>query len=120
LRDELLKSTGSFLLPFDSDSLIEWLNQPDEEVVGGRFSAACYVNESIPSVVYLAYKYSDDPEKCIVANTNLGGDNAYRGTVLGALLGAANGFRAWPERWIEGLLNPPPPLQVEEVQAEGF
>ena len=107
LRAEILKSTGSMLLPFDADTFLKWLDQPDEEIVGGRFSAACYVNEAIPSVAYLAYKYSENPEECLIANTNLGGDNAYRGAVLGALTGAFNGFDAWPERWVKGLLNPP-------------
>jgi len=37
----------------------------------------------------LALKYHHDPEKALIANTNLGGDNAARGSVLGALLGAA-------------------------------
>lgn len=112
LRDEILKSTGSVLLPFDENTFLKWMTQPDKEVVGGRFSAACYVNESIPSVVYLAYKYSDKPEECLITNTNLGGDNAYRGAVLGAVLGASNGFEAWPERLVKGLTAPPPDLEV--------
>jgi ADP-ribosyl-[dinitrogen reductase] hydrolase len=111
LRDEIIKSTGSVLLPFDAETFIRWIDQPDEEIVGGRFSTACYVNESIPSVAYLAYKYSDNPEACLIANTNLGGDNAYRGAVLGAMLGAANGFDAWPDRWVKGLLEPPVKLK---------
>ena len=108
LREEILKSIGSVLLPFDADDFIKWIDLADKEIVGGRFSAACYVNESIPSVAYLAYKYSDNPEECLITNTNLGGDNAYRGAVLGAILGAANGFDAWPDRWIKGLYYPPP------------
>ena len=64
----------------------------------------------MPSVFYLGLKYHDDPEGGLIANTNLGGDNAYRGAVLGALLGAANGIEAFPERWIRGLHNPPPEL----------
>ncbi len=113
LRIEILKSTGSMLLPFDADTFLKWLDQPDEEIVGGRFSAACYVNDSIPSVAYLAYKYSENPEECLIANTNLGGDNAYRGAVLGALTGAANGFDTWPERWVKGLVNPPAKLKKD-------
>jgi len=81
-------------------------------IVGGRFGLACYVKDSIPSVLYLAHKYCEDPEGGLVANTNLGGDNAYRGAVLGALLGAANGFNAWPERWIHGLHDPPTELMM--------
>jgi ADP-ribosylglycohydrolase len=111
LKNEILKSTGSALLPFDPVSFIKWMDRNDEEIVGGRFRTACYVDQSIPSVAYLAYKYSDAPERCLIANTNLGGDNAYRGAVLGAMLGAANGFDAWPDRWIDGLLEPPAELK---------
>jgi ADP-ribosylglycohydrolase len=49
-----------------------------------------------------------DFEKGLVVNTNLGGDNAGRGAVLRALLGAANGTAAIPSRWKSGLRQPPP------------
>lgn len=111
LRDEIIKVIGSELLPFEVDDFLKWLKQADEEIVGGRFSAACYVQESIPSVLYLAYKYNKKPEAGIVSNTNLGGDNAYRGAILGALLGAANGCDAWPARWVDGLKDSPSELK---------
>ncbi|MFM1895143.1 MAG: hypothetical protein RLZZ385_217 [Pseudomonadota bacterium] len=59
----------------------------DNEVVGGKFSTACYISGAWPSVLYLAYKYADDPCRALLANCNLGGDNVHRGAVLGALLG---------------------------------
>ena len=37
-------------------------------------------------------------------NPRTGGDSAARGMALGIILGAAHGYRAIPERWIEGLL----------------
>ncbi|MFZ1641133.1 MAG: ADP-ribosylglycohydrolase family protein [Candidatus Contendobacter sp.] len=46
---------------------------------------------------------SDDLEAALIANANAGGDNCHRGAVLGAILGAALGFPAIPERWIRGL-----------------
>jgi hypothetical protein len=46
----------------------------------------------------------------IMVNTNLGGDNAGRGAVLGAMLGAAHGMDKFPDRWIRGLQQPPPDL----------
>ncbi|WP_373500889.1 ADP-ribosylglycohydrolase family protein [Desulfococcus sp.] len=49
-------------------------------------------------------------EAGLIANTNLGGDNAGRGAVLGALLGAANGDGSFPASWIGGLRHPPPDL----------
>lgn len=61
----------------------------DREVVGGLFSSACYISGSFPSVLYLAGKYLTHPRQALLANTNLGGDNVHRGTVLGAILGLA-------------------------------
>ena len=97
--------------PFVRYPFLKWLDQTDDRVVGRRFSTACYVEDSVPSVLYLALKYHIDPENGLIANTNLGGDNAYRGAVLGALLGAANGIESFPERWIRGLRHHPPELR---------
>jgi ADP-ribosyl-[dinitrogen reductase] hydrolase len=110
LREALMTEAEKKRSPFVRYPFLKWLDEADELVVGRRFSTACYVEESVPSVIYLALKYHDDPEGGLIANTNLGGDNAYRGAVLGALLGAANGIEALPERWIKGLQNPPPEL----------
>jgi ADP-ribosyl-[dinitrogen reductase] hydrolase len=91
----------------------KWLKDPDEWVIGPRFSSACYVEDSVPAVIYLALKYHHDPEKALIVNTNLGGDNAARGSVLGALLGAFHGLERFPRRWIDGLAHPPPGLKGE-------
>ena len=63
----------------------------DKGVVGGQFSPACYISDSWPSVLYLAYKYLSAPKQALLANSNLGGDNVHRGAVLGTILGLANG-----------------------------
>lgn len=76
---------------------------PDLDVIGGLLSSACYIDQSFPSVLYLAARYSNDFEAALIANTNVGGDNCHRGAVLGALLGAALGFEKIPKRWINGL-----------------
>jgi ADP-ribosylglycohydrolase len=96
--------------PLLGHPLIRWLDDPDEIVVGRRLSSACYVEDALPATAYLALKYYDQAARGLVANTNLGGDNAGRGAVLGALLGAANGYAAFPESWIKGLRHPPPEL----------
>ncbi len=87
-----------------------WLDLPDDAVIGRHLSPACYVDDAVPAVVYLALKYHDDAENALIANTNLGGDNAARGAVLGALVGAQGGLRAFPRRWMDGLTQPPPAL----------
>ena len=96
--------------PFLGHPFTKWLTQPDDHVIGRRLSTACYVDHAIPAVIYLALKYHDNPEEALIVNTNLGGDNAGRGAVLGALLGAENGLEGFPRPWVDGLLNPPPDL----------
>ena len=64
---------------------------------------ACYINSSFPALLVLAYKYGNDPVQCLLKGANAGGENVNRNSVLGALLGAAHGFRAWPESLVNGL-----------------
>ena len=59
----------------------------DAHVVGRTYSLACYISDSWPSVCYLAAKYQDDARKAMLTNTNLGGENAHRGSVLGTIVG---------------------------------
>lgn len=75
----------------------------DIDVIGGILSPACYIDQSFPSVLYLAARYHDDIESALIANTNVGGDNCHRGAVLGAILGASLGVVDIPVRWINGL-----------------
>ncbi len=79
-----------------------WAARPDEEVVGAVLSPACYLEDSFPASLFLAWKYADDLETALVVNANLGGDNCHRGIVVGALVGA--GGAPVPERWERGLV----------------
>ena len=93
-------------LGFPATEVIERIRrnqQSDLDVIGRLLSPACYIDQSFPSVLYLAARYANDFEAALIANTNVGGDNCHRGAVLGAILGAALGFQAIPERWIHGL-----------------
>ena len=96
--------------PLLGHTFVRWLKDPDEIVVGRRLSTACYVEDAVPATIYLALKYHHDVARGLIANTNLGGDNAGRGSVLGALLGAANGHQAFPKPWVDGLRHPPAKL----------
>lgn len=58
----------------------------DRDIVGGRYSTACYISDSWPSLLYLAFKYRKDLKAALLANTNLGGENAHRGAVLGGIV----------------------------------
>jgi hypothetical protein len=70
------------------------------------------VEDSSPSVIYLALKYHHDPEQGLGANTNLGGYNAHRGMVLGVLLGAKQRLRSISGTIDQETANPPADLQV--------
>jgi ADP-ribosylglycohydrolase len=112
LKDVIVESIESQSNPLLGYPFLKWLKDPDDQVIGQRFSSACYVEDSVPAVIYLALKYHQDPEKALIVNTNLGGDNAARGAVLGALLGAADGVEGFPDRWVKGLLEPLPDLML--------
>jgi len=70
----------------------------DDEVVAGwgdkeysRLSVACYCEQTFTVVLYLAYKYADNPREALLRNVMLGGHSTGRGGILGAILGAAYG-----------------------------
>jgi ADP-ribosylglycohydrolase len=112
LSEVLLQQIREQRNPLYGYPYAKWLDESDNRVVGQRLSTACYVEDSVPSIIYLALKYPDDPEQALIVNTNLGGDNVHRGAVLGALLGAANGLEAFPSRWVKGLRQPPLELDL--------
>ena len=83
----------------------QWSREPDEVVIGHRVSPACYIADAFPASLFLAWKYAEDFEAGVIANTNVGGDNCHRGAVVGALLGAASGLTRMPSRFIDRLDN---------------
>jgi len=81
-----------------------WQKSPgDMHVVGGTYSTACYITDSWPSLLYLAGKYQHSAEAAMIANTNLGGENAHRGSVLGAIVSLIQGGTS--ERLLSQLLH---------------
>ena len=111
LRDSVVDAAQDSNVAVDVKLFEALAEYPDTTVVGKHFSSACYVEYAVPATLYLALKYSESPERGLIANTMCGGDNAGRGAVLGALLGAANGINDWPSRWTDGLKYPPPIVQ---------
>ena len=107
LKDTIVNKINSQDNPLVGFPFLRWLEESDETVIGRRLSSACYVDDALPAILYLALKYHRDAARGLIANTNLGGDNAGRGSALGALLGAANGFQAFPKSWVDGLRHPP-------------
>jgi ADP-ribosylglycohydrolase len=102
VREAIPKEAGDW---FSAKKAERWLGQPDEHVVGDRFSSACYIAEAMPASLYLAWKYHRDFVAGVVANANVGGDNCHRGVVVGAILGMACGV---PSEWSGALRVPPP------------
>jgi len=100
LRDAILTHGTTW---FSKRKAELWSRDPDHVVIGRRVSPACYINEAFPASLYLAWKYASDFEAGVVANTNVGGDNCHRGTVVGALLGVATGASQIPPRFIDNL-----------------
>jgi ADP-ribosyl-[dinitrogen reductase] hydrolase len=88
LHDAIRKEGGDWISGNKADS---WLSQPDEHVIGNRFSPACYIAEAMPASLYLAWKYHDNFAGGVTANAMVGGDNCHRGAVVGSLLAAACG-----------------------------
>ncbi len=82
-----------------------WLGEEDTHVIGTRFSPACYIKDSMPGSLYLAWKYQDDFNAGLVANTMVGGENCHRGAVVGSILGAAVGESIGNEIAKFGVLN---------------
>ena len=98
LRDAIQKEAGDWISGTKAE---KWSAQPDTHVIGQRFSPACYIAESMPASLYLAWKYHDDFDPAITANTMVGGDSCHLGAVVGSLLGASRGPT---KKWLDGLI----------------
>ncbi len=110
LRETLLERMRRQGSPFYQHSFERLLEKPTRAVLLRYFSTVCYVENSVPAVLYLLLKYADDPRQALIENTMSGGDNAYRGAVLGAILGAAHGEAGFPDAWVRGLVEGIPEL----------
>lgn len=88
--DRHLQEAAQTTMGIDLASMVERA-RTDRDIVGGRYSTACYISDSWPSLLYLAYKYRSDPKAALLANTNLGGENAHRGAVLGGIVSLSCG-----------------------------
>ena len=62
---------------------------------------------TLPGSLYFILKYTDDLEAAMVANANVGGDNASRAMMIGMVLGAHLGEEAIPQRLKDGLVELP-------------
>jgi len=65
------------------------------------YSTACYISGSWPIILFIAFKYCENPLQGLLVNTNIGGENCHRGSVLGSILGVANPINVTD--WLEQL-----------------
>lgn len=89
-----------------------YMDVPDAHVIGrqGFCGTTCYTEQGVPAVLFLAYKYFHDPAEALRRNVKALGDSTSRGSLLGAILGAAHGMEAWPTDLVNGL------RQSKEIQ----
>ena len=64
-----------------------------------KFGQACPVPQSFPSATICAAKHGHSFSKAMLANLRAGGDNAGRGALIGAWLGALHGYAEIPSSW---------------------
>ncbi|MFT6465214.1 MAG: ADP-ribosylglycohydrolase [Halopseudomonas sp.] len=87
---ELLLDAARGISRRDLTKLVEG-RRSEREVIGNVLSPACYISDAWPAVLYLACKHQQDPLRALQVNTEVGGDNVHRGSVLGVLLGLIQG-----------------------------
>jgi ADP-ribosyl-[dinitrogen reductase] hydrolase len=85
LREALMHAAGDW---FSTCKATDWARQPDRVIIGRKLSPACYIDQSFPASLYLAWKYHDDFPAAVIANAMVGGDNCHRGAVVGSLVAA--------------------------------
>jgi hypothetical protein len=88
--EEIIKDVARRSARLDLEKLMR-KSISDSHIIGRTYSSACYISDSWPGVLYLAFKYRHSVMSGLVANTNLGGDNVHRGAVLGVLLSLTTG-----------------------------
>ncbi|MBN8462728.1 MAG: ADP-ribosylglycohydrolase family protein [Dechloromonas sp.] len=67
------------------------------------YGMPCAVYHQFPAAYYLAARFSDDFESCVLNAVNGGGQNQARAILAGALAGAQTGLSGIPRRFVEGL-----------------
>ena len=88
LPEAIMTQAGDW---FSTKKATQWAKQADRVVIGEKLSPACYIDQSFPAALYLAWKYHDNPREGLIANVMVGGDSCHRGAVVGSLLGMVAG-----------------------------
>jgi ADP-ribosylglycohydrolase len=67
--------------------------------------SGAFLLETVPSALYILACHSQDPEEAILRAVNDTKDNDTVAAIVGAAVGALHGRRAFPSRWVDGLLG---------------
>jgi ADP-ribosyl-[dinitrogen reductase] hydrolase len=107
-RTGAMETLGTRVHPAFGLPYSRWAREEEEgQVVGARFSPACYIEDAFPASLFLVSKYGQDARGALISNSMLGGDNCHRGVVVGALCGALAGEDGLPPGWITQLRDYP-------------
>lgn len=85
------------------------------ERVANHIGTNIQVAESIPAVFGIIAGVNGDLMQGIYAATNVGGDTDTIASMLGGILGGYQGLQTIPDRYITGLVQANPMLNIEEV-----
>ncbi len=70
-----------------------------------RWYSGAYLLETMPTVLYLLMRHSDDPEEALIRAVNDTRDNDTVAAIVGAAVGALHGIAVFPEHWRTRLLG---------------
>lgn len=97
---------GRISEPLENAARALGMNSPRSDRKIDQMSA-CYLSQSLPPTFDVLSKYTQQGNNtwnALLANANIGGENVHRGAVLGAVLGACQGYEGMQEGpMIEGL-----------------
>ena len=81
---------------------VQDLERTSTEIVG-KFGPACSVEGALPSTIHLLVRYDGNVAEALKRNIACGGDNAARASVVGSILGAAQGDLGEAESLVDQL-----------------
>lgn len=112
----ILTQTAQHIAGFDLPDLLRRTHD-DNEVLGRKYSIACYIDGAWPGILYLAGRYPDNTKQALIANTNLGGDNVHRGAVLGVISAMCQHSPQVDELYYQLVDHPSLSREIESVTA---
>ena len=73
--------------------------------ISDEFWSAAFLLETMPSVLAVLERHADSPREPILRAVNDTWDNDTVAAIVGAIVGALHGRKAFPQEWVDGLLG---------------